>query len=205
MKELMKTRPNHNLTIFMAFTILPAIACNSGTFFPTPTPSLLHFENEFVAFDYLEGMKLYEGGDAGFQCYPDFQLGGELVVGLGDLKIPSSDYYFRSIRIFRQPMPSDSNLETIMEKAYQKVDPHNLRVKGGVMDATGPVTVAGLSAFQWTYRIYIGEPAYELRDIWIPKDGELLIVSIWTKYTNPDGFAAFQADADLLLNSLLIK
>ena len=75
----------------------------------------------------------------------------------------------------------------------------------GVMDATGPVTVAGLSTFQWTYRISSGESAYELRDVWVPKDGELFIISIWTEYTNPDDFAVFQAGADLLLKSLHLK
>jgi hypothetical protein len=203
-KELMNTRSNHNLAILLAFTILLAIACNSITLFPKPTPSLLHFENKFVAFDYMEGMNLYEGGDEAFQCIPDFLLGGELVVGLGGLKFPGSDYYFRSIRIFRQPMPSDSNLETIMQNAYQEVETFFPSVKD-VRDPTGSVTVAGLSAFQRTYPVYIGEPAYVLRDVWIPKDDELFIVSIWTQYTNSDGFAAFQAGADLLLNSLRIK
>jgi hypothetical protein len=203
MKELMNTRSKQNLAILMAFTILLAIACNSGTFFPSPTPSLLHFDNEAVAFDYMEGMDLFAGGDAAVKCVPDFQLGGELVVGFGELK-QGTGSYFRSIRIFRQPMRSDSNLETIMQEAYLRADPYDLWGPG-VMDTAVPVTVAGLPAFQTTYRVYIGEPAYDLRDVWIPKDGELFIVSIWTLYTNPAAIAAFQADADLLLNSLRIK
>ena len=84
LKELMNTRSNHNLAILMAFTILLAIACNSGTYSPTSTPALLHFDNEVVAFDYMEGMDLFTGADAAVRCVPDFQLGGELVVGFGD-------------------------------------------------------------------------------------------------------------------------
>jgi hypothetical protein len=176
------------------------------TFTPTPFPAsmLRHFENDVLAFNYMKEMKVYEGGDASFQCYPDFELGGEMIVGLGDPRLTGFDHFYRSIRIFRQPMPSGSNLESIMLEAYQEVETKFPREKG-VMNATGPVAVAGLSAFQWTYRVYSGEPAYELRDVWIPKDGELFIVSIWTEYTNPEDFSVFQAGADLLLSSLHIK
>jgi hypothetical protein len=45
----------------------------------------------------------------------------------------------------------------------------------------------------------------ELHDVWIPKDGELFIITIWTEYTNPEDFAVFQAGADVLIESLLIK
>jgi hypothetical protein len=202
-KERMNIRTNHYPAIGLAFSILPAIVCNSGTFFATSTPARLHIDNEVVAFDYMEGMDLFEGGDAVLQCIPDFQLGGELVVGLGSLTL-GFDRYFRSIRIFRQPMLPDSNLETIMQEAYLRADPYDLWGPG-VMDTTSPVTVAGLVAFQTKYRIYIGEPAYELRDVWIPKGDELFIVAIWTQYTNSEAFAAFQANADLLLNSLQLK
>ncbi len=171
--------------------------------FPTSTPALLHYENEVVAFDYMEGMDLHADGGAALQCIPDFQLGGELVVGLGGLKL-GSDRYFRSIRIFRQPMLSDSNLETIMQEAYLRADPYKVW-SPGVMDTALPVTVAGLPAIQTTYRIYIGEPAYELRDVWVQKEDKLFIVAIWTQYTNPEAIAAFQANADLLLNSLQLK
>jgi hypothetical protein len=176
------------------------------TLTPTPFPAsmLRHYENDVMAFDYLKGMNFYDAGDSTFQCYPDFQLGGEMVVGLGDPKFTGFGNYYRSIRIFRQPMPSGSNLETVMLDAYRQVEDKFPRDQGE-MDATGPVTVAGLSAFQWTYQVHSGEAAYELRDVWIPKDGELFIITIWTEYTNPDDFTVFQASADLLLKSLHIK
>jgi hypothetical protein len=176
------------------------------TLTPTPFPAsmLRHFENDVVAFDYLKVMNVYDAGDSTFQCYPDFQLGGEMVVGLGDPKFTGFGNYYRSIRIFRQPMPPGSNLETVMLDAYRQVEDKFPRDQGE-MDATGPVTVAGLSAFQWTYQVHSGEAAYELRDVWILKDVELFIISIWTEYTAPDDFTVFQAGADLLLKSLRIK
>jgi hypothetical protein len=177
---------------------------------PTLTPTLFpaamlrHFENDVVAFDYLEGLNVYEAGNATFQCYPDFQLGGELVVGLGDPKFIKSDRHHRSFRIFSEKMPPGSNLEFVMYEAYllpQIKFPH----EKGVVNATGLVTVTGLSAYQWTYQVHSGEAAYELRDVWIPKDDGLFIITIWTEYTNPEDFAVFQAGADVLIESLLIK
>ena len=206
----MNTHSNCHPAIWIALVIVFTMACNVITplftpFQATPTAEILHFENDRVVFDYkyTKGMKVFEGWDATFRCNPNFELGGEWVVGLGIYKYPNLDIYPRSIRIFRQPMPSDSNLETIMQEAYQKATIQS-RVKGAV-DATGPVTVDGLPAFQWTYRVFVGEPAYEMRDVWIPKDGELFIIAIWTQYGNQESFAAFQADADAFLNSLHIK
>jgi hypothetical protein len=171
---------------------------------PFPTSMLLHFENDVVAFDYLKGMKTYSATDSTFQCYPDFQLGGELVAGLGDPKFTGFGNYYRSIRIFRQQIPSGSNLESIMLEAYRVAGEH-FQQENGILNANGPITVSGLSAVQRTYRVYSGEPAYEMRDIWIQRDNELYIIAIWTEYTNPDDFAAFQAGADVLLESLQIK
>lgn len=202
----MKNRPAPFLIILIILTlaVVFTMACNEVTSFFNPPPQILHFENELVAFDYKyeKGMEVFEGGNVTFQCNPAFELGGELVVGFGIYKYSGLDTYNRSIRIFRQPMPFDSNLETIMREAYKKAE---VSQDEGLVNATGPVTVDGLPAYQWTYRVYVGEPAFEMRDIWIPKDDELFIVAIWTQWGNPDSFAAFQAEADALLDSMHIK
>jgi len=131
-------------------------------------------------------------------------LGGELVVGLGDPKFINFDTYFRSIRIFRLPMPPGSNLEAIFLEAYRQAE-KKFPLQKGVLNSNGPVTIDGLAAIQKTYRVYSGEPAYELRDIWIQKSDVLFVVSIWTEYTNPDDFTVFQSGADMLLKSLKLK
>jgi hypothetical protein len=82
----------------------------------------------------------------------------------------------RSIRIFRLPIPPGSNLEAIMLEAYRQAGA-KFPQETGVLDASGPVTIDGLPAYQKTYRVYSGEPAYELRDIWVQKDQEQFIVS----------------------------
>ena len=213
--------PPHNPENFAAFTSLADNIINSlvikdhlppilETPTPEPTPSptpfpasmIAHFENDVVAFDYLKTMKVHTG--PAFKCFPDFQLGSELIVGLGDPNFMGIDDYYRSIRILRQQIPAGSNLEVIMLDAYRMAEDHFPQVNG-VLNANGVITVSGFSALQQTYRVYSGEPAYELRDIWLQKDNELFIIAIWTEYTNPDDFAAFQAGANMLLNSLRIK
>ncbi len=171
---------------------------------PFPTSMIAHFENDMVAFDYLKPMKVYIANNPAFNCYPDFQLSGELIVGMGDPNFTSFDKYYRSIRIFREKMPAGSNLEAIMLDAYRQAEkkfPH----EKGVVDPSGPIAVDGLLAVQRTYRVYSGEPAYEMRDVWIQRDNEIFIIAIWTEYTNPEDFAVFQAGANMFLKSLRIK
>jgi hypothetical protein len=215
--------PPHNPENFAAFQSLADKIINSlvikdnlppilETPTPEPTPSptpfpasmIAHFENDVVAFDYLKTMKVHTANDPAFQCYPDFQLSGELIVGLGDPNFTGFDNYYRSIRIFRQQIPAGSNLEAIMLDAYRLAE-KKLPHEKGILNASGPITVDGLPAVQRTYRVTSGEPAYEMRDIWIQKGNELFILAIWTEYTNPADFAAFQAGADMLLESLRIK
>ena len=96
------------------------------------------------------------------------------------------------------------SVEVIFFETYRKAEA-KFPQETGILNADGLVDVNGWTGRQKTYRVYSGEPAYELRDIWIQKDDEIFILSIWTEYTNPDDFAAFQASADALLKSLQIK
>jgi hypothetical protein len=173
---------------------------------PTPIPAsmLLHFENDVVAFDYLKGMTLYSNNDPAFVVYPAIDFGGETVVGLGDSRFFDFGTYFRSIRITRIAIPSGSNLEVIFFETYRKAEA-KFPQETGILNADGLVDVNGWIGRQKTHRVYSGEPAYELRDIWLQRDNELFIIAIWTEYTNPDDFAAFQAGADTFLKSLRLK
>jgi hypothetical protein len=181
---------------------------------PTQTPAItptvlpgylfLHFENSEIAFDYLKGMNLFINKDSMFIRYPEIELGGEFRVGLGAPGFYSFDTYYRSISIFRREIPAGSNFEAVFLHAYEQVDPRIDRVQG-LMEDRKILSVSGVDAIQFAYRVYSGEPAYELRDIWLEKEGMVYTISIWTEYTNPEDFAYFQAAADVLINSLNIK
>jgi hypothetical protein len=173
---------------------------------PTPYPATLlkHFENSFVSFDYPQELVIFQSGDTPSACFPDFQLGSELVVGLGAPKFLDRGQYYRSIRVFRLAMPPGSNLESIFMEAYRPIEKKYLP-EPGVLNLSVRITIDGLTALQKTYRITSGEPSYELRDIWIQKDNQIFILSIWSVYTNPDDFSLFQSGADAFLNSLVIR
>ncbi len=196
----------------LLWLVIPlALACNALDIPSTPTPAptaitsvkFLHFENEIVAFDYPEWMKLHPAGVPEVGWYPNIQLGGQPVVGLGDPNFFGHETYFRSIRIARRLLPTGSDPKGVAEETYAR--PQKLGLHQGVLDATGAVTIAGRPAYQKTYRVYSGEPAYELRDIWVQNQDQLLIISVWTEFTNREDLAAFQATADRLLTSLEIK
>lgn len=133
----------------MTFAILLAIACNSVILFPTPAattePKLLHFENEQVAFDYPDEWKIYKAGDPAFVTYPT-ELSGELVAGMADPNtIYGSQIMARFLALFRQPLPPGADVEQVMQEAYNQVI-----LAEGVLSADGPVTIAGLPAYQKT-------------------------------------------------------
>ena len=168
---------NRSVTTLAILTIL-TLACNT-LIGPTPTPAppaILHFENDFVAFDYPEGMKVFNAADPAFIQYPfDVRLGGQLVAGLADpAEIGNNGDMYRTLGIFRHTIPSGSNLEKVMEEAYKPM----VRTTGYV-DATGPVRLAGLPAYQQTYSYfdYGTQSPYEMRDIWAEKNN-----MIWVRF-----------------------
>jgi len=207
-----------NKSLVLAAAISASVlACRSLSLStPTPTPGILptptmvsalaHFENEWVAFDYPSGLKVFEAGFADPVWYPTLDFGAELVAGLGDERFFGFEMYFRSIRILRRELPAGADFTPVMEQVYAQpgVDHPQVLVEGA-LDLNGQVTVDGRAATQKSYRIYSGEPAYELRDVWIPAGDGVYIVSIITQWTNPDDLTAFEAMADSLLQSLVIK
>ena len=204
-------------SIIVCVLIASALACQTSavplapptaTLAPTPTlgSGLSHFENEWVAFDHPAGLTVYEAGFTAVIWYPHIDFGGELVAGLGDERFFGFGNYYRSIRIVRRVLPPASDLARIMGDVYAQAGvKYPWPLVDGALDLNGPITIDGRDAIQKSYRIYSGEPAYELRDIWIPISDEVYIVCIITEWTNPEDFAAFEALAHDLLESLDIK
>jgi hypothetical protein len=173
---------------------------------PTPYPSALlaHYDDNLLSFDYPRGMIVLPSGDVPSACFPDIPFGGERLVGLGEPRFLVNGIYYRSIQITRRPMPTGSNLEAVMLGVYEQAQAR-FPQDPATLASTGPVTVAGWTGFQWAYRVTAGEPTYELRDVWLELNDQLYILSIWSEYTNPDDFWAFQSGAQALLDSLVIK
>ena len=173
---------------------------------PTPYPSslLLHYEDDAVAFDYPLELKAHAVADAAYAVYPDYHLAGELMVGLGDPAFLTFDKYHRSISISEMEVPQGSSIELLWMEAYQDIE-EKYHPQESAFELPTLVNVNGYDAMQKSYRIYSGEPAYELRDLWLQKENRGFLISIWTIYTNPQDYERFQSGADALLDSIVFK
>ena len=87
-KELMNSQ-SRNLAILNAIAMLPTLACNCINLFLKPTPSLLpiaemetrllHFKNEFIAFDYPAGMVDFNAADSIGTCQHQMSVDGVII------------------------------------------------------------------------------------------------------------------------------
>jgi hypothetical protein len=183
-----------------AFTPQPTLV-PTATPTPTPTIQLLHFENELLAFDYPQTLVVFPAG-VPVTCFPDIPFAGERLVGLGEARFLTDGIYYRSIQVTRLPVPPASNLEAVMQGIY---DQSRLPLEPPAFSWKTQVPVAGQTGIQRAYRVTAGEPAYELRDIWLQMNDQVYIISVWSEYTNATDFFDFQIGAELLLDSLVIK
>jgi hypothetical protein len=185
------------------FTEQPTAAPTASST-PYPTALLTQFEDKSLVFDYPQGMILLPTGESPSNCFPEIPFGGERLVGLGEPRFLVNGTFYRSIQVTRFPMPAGSNMEEVMLSIYKQARVRYSQ-EPSTLASTGPVSVAGQTGFQWAYRVAAGEPTYELRDVWLERNDQLYIISIWTEFINPDDFWAFQSGAQALLDSLVIK
>jgi hypothetical protein len=168
------------------------------------SPGLSHFENKWIALDYPSHLVAHEERDSDFKWHPPVHFGGQLVVGLADPAFQLNERYTRLIRISRlHPRPHQS-LQSVMKENYASIDPR-WRVAESPLEAPESLVVSGVAARQQTYRIHWDSVDYDLRDVWIPTDDNLFLISISTRWTEAREVASFQAHADAVLSSLVIK
>jgi hypothetical protein len=169
-------------------------------------PALRHFEDQWVAFDYPEGLDVFESLDPTFKwCLQDeVHVGGEQVVGLGDARARANGVYLRSIQITHQGLSAGQDVQHGMQELYQSFDAQ-YNTAGPLLALPQAIVVDGAPAFQKSYRVFWGEPAYDFRDVWIPHGDALYVVSVLARWSNLEALARFNADADVVLRSLVIK
>ena len=171
---------------------------------PSGPRGLSHYENQWIALDYPSTFVVHEPGDSDFKWHPPLYFGGTLVVGLADPEFQRDERYTRLVRISRlEPRPYES-LETVMKENYASIDPR-WRVDKSPLVAPESLTVSGLAARQKAYRIHWDNAEYDVRDIWVPSNGNLFLISISTRWTENEDVASFQAEADAIVASLVIK
>lgn len=200
-----------SVLVVMLFVVL---ACSGLTLQAVPTaaptssvnPTLRHFEDQWVAFNYPEGLDVYEGLDPAFKwCLQDeVDVGGEQVVGLGDAQDRVNDVYLRSIRITHRGLSASEDVQQVMQELYRSFDAQ-YDTAAPLLALPQTIVLDGAAAFQKSYRVFWGEPAYDFRDVWIPHGDALYIVSVLVRWSDPESLATFNASADVVLRSLVIK
>ena len=205
---------NRRTGIVLSLIVFDLLACRSLALPSLPTaaptsgfnPGLRHFEDQWVAFDYPEGLDVYESLDPDFKwsLQDEVDVGGEQIVGLGDPSARANGVYLRSIRITHRGLPSGEDVKQTMQDLYRAFET-DYGATGPVLAFPQAVVVNGERAYQQSYRIFWGEPAYDFRDVWVPHGDALYIVAILVRWSNPEALAEFNALADIVLRSLVIK
>ncbi len=171
---------------------------------PTVTPTLvnlpmgiLSFDNEWVTFDYPEGMRPCDPRDETFMTYP-FPRSGVLIAGIVDSNYRRGRSFHRFIGVIYSPLSSDSG--SIFYGDYNNAE---LQVES--IDEGGNVKIAGVQGFRSTYRITTKGADFEVRDIFFITDEKYYRLIAWEEYTDPDEMALFRAITEKVISSLVIK
>jgi len=138
-------------------------------------------EQEAFAFDY----------DAGWQPYFEEELPNMVdvrldvetlgaVIETGQSKqTPLRPFYFNAAVVMRKAIPSGSSLEEVYRSTYaEQVLAYPEAAKDGVSQ------LGGQPALERTYPYYSGEPRYDIRELWVERDGWVYILSLRSQYTN---------------------
>jgi hypothetical protein len=187
-----------------------AVSTALTTTAPTPTPpgkgtsALQHYENKWLAFDYPANFKVHEPDDESAAWNPPVDFGGETLAFLGDPAFFEDGTCYRHIRISRLSACTCVDLAEVMDDQYGALDPRWI-LEESPMQPPALFNIGGMRTAQKIYRVYWGEPAYDMRDVWVRRGTDVYIVSIYTRWTEPDDLALFQSTADRILASLVIK
>ncbi len=120
------------------------------------------------------------------------------------MRTPANGVYLRSIRITHRGLAAGEDIQQSMRDMYQMFEDKYF-IREPLLAPAPFIIVDGVRAYQKSYRIFWGEPAYDLRDVWVPEHDALYIVSILIKWSNSEALAEFNATAEGVLRSLVIK
>lgn len=154
----------------------------------------------------------YADGRIAFTCPPGWRietdpqkadplsgldLGGEFITAAIDPALAGKYAYLRAVLFYRYPDRPGTDLEAFQTGIYATAEhfyPESWQER--------KLTLAGEEAIEACYRIYWGEPAYELCDFWLAHAGQFYRISARTQYTNPEDTAAALEAMQSLVESL---
>lgn len=151
-----------------------------------------NYENDEIAFNYPANWKTSSN------FYYDRILNASEVVEVLDPE--SGDFqlkYTTLVRIERKNMIPDQNLKQVFNDTYSSFNQSNIQFL-----SEKSTTVDGVIAYEKIYKMPHGEPWYQIRDVWLEKNGKIYIICCWTL---PGNFEKAQKEFDMIINSLNIK
>jgi hypothetical protein len=167
-------------------------------------PASPHYEDQWLSIDYPMGWNRHLAGDPNFEWHPPVGLEGELIVALGNPASRHEKTYSQFVRIIRRTVCTCTSLAKVMEESYAALNTVYPMAESPYK-GTNEVKVSGIASPQKIYRFFWGEPAFDLRDIWVRQGENVFIISTSTRWSNSDDLAAWQSTVDEILGSVVIK
>jgi hypothetical protein len=164
-----------------------------------------HFDNGEFSFDYPGDWQTFTEFWPSAYGFPykavrDPELDAEQLTGV---LVPSSQpmqpqklVFWTSVRIETKVLPAGDSLQEVYERTYSQGYPKS----NSISDKTLPVN--GVTALEKMYRKPHGEPWYQVREVWLQKNGKIYIISCWAF---PSSFDANQPAFNLIVDSFRVK
>jgi hypothetical protein len=164
-----------NLVFLLACLLVSSLACQFiGQIFASqakPGPLV----NPLFTIEVPEGWQAFSSLDIPSNL-PPLDLHAEVLGVIVDtsavLHTSQQDYFTYTVFFLRKPIPGDSSLEEVYQQTYENIVlayPNEIKE-----NQTG---LSGEPALERVYPYFSGEPRYDIRDLWLEKDGFAYILS----------------------------
>jgi hypothetical protein len=138
-------------------------------------------EQEAFAFEYDAGWQPHFEGELPnvVDVRLDVETLGLVLDSSRFVETPLKPFYYYAVVIMRKAIPAGSSLQEVYQETYAKqVLAYPEAAKDGVSQ------LGGLPALERVYPYYSGEPRYDIRELWVERDGWAYILSQRARYTD---------------------
>jgi hypothetical protein len=176
-KDITTRRKNDHAkqVALLACLLFSSLACQYvGQLFNTPTPPS-PLVNPLFSIEVPEGWQSFSSLDIP-PILPSLDLQAEVLGVIVDTKAvlhtSQQDYFTFTLFILRKPIPTGSSLAEIYQQTYQEIgQAYPDEVK------ENQVRLKDQPAQERVYPYFSGEPRYDIRDLWLEKNGYAYILS----------------------------
>jgi PsbP-like protein len=171
----------------------------------TGLSGIKHFDNSEFSFDYPGTWQPFDdfwpsAYGVPYKVVRDPALDAEQLTGVlvpaSSLMPPQRRVYWTSVRIETKVLPAGDSLQEVYKRTYSQGYPKS----DSISDRT--LSVNGVTALEKIYRKPLGEPWYQVREVWLQKNGKIYIISCWAF---PSSFEARQPAFNLIVDSFRVK